>query len=288
MGIDHFWYRKSINIKVMKIKVMKKMIRKPFGKILEFDRLSQKFGFKQSLSIYYQLLKKDNKINVKYYGESFFVNSEDATIYHLCNSIDKIIKMVDSIPIEKCTTILDIGANCGLFSLFAKTRFSEANVYAFEPSNFLHEILVHNLHWRNVEIIPIAISNTSSDADFFINQSSQQTNSLIKTSVDDYVAKSETLIKQKIKTMTLDSFLKERGVFDVDVIKLDVQGAEALVVEGGKNTFSQTRFLLTEVSFLDNSVFNFIEILHEYFPFYKVINPVHYGADILFSKEPCD
>ena len=117
------------------------MIRKLARKIIEFDKLSRKFGFKQSLSIYYQLLKKDKKIKLDYHDECFFVNAENGTIYHLLNSIDKIIKLVDSIPIEKCTTVLDIGANCGLFSLFTKTRFPDANVYAFEPSDFLQEVL---------------------------------------------------------------------------------------------------------------------------------------------------
>lgn len=262
------------------------MIKKFIKELWQFNKLRKKFGFQQSLNITYQLLQNQN-IKVKYGGQSFYVNSEQNAKYHLLNSIDKIIKMVELLPVLKYQNILDIGANCGLFSLFIKSRFPEANVYAFEPSPTLQKILVDNLESKGVYIIPMAISNCIGNTDFFINESSQQTNSLIKKNIEIFGAK-EKIKKQTIKTITLDVFVKQRNIENVDLIKLDVQGAENLVLQGGEKTLSQTTYLVVEVSFLDDSVFDFIEIVRQYFPYYQVINPVSYGADIFFSKIPLD
>jgi FkbM family methyltransferase len=49
--------------------------------------------------------------------------------------------------------------------------------------------------------------------------------------------------------LTLDKVASEHGITSVDLLKLDVQGAEHLVLLGGRDTLARTRMLWTEISF---------------------------------------
>jgi len=262
------------------------MIKKIIYKFYEIYRLQQKFGLEQSLHIVSQLVKKQ-PINIIYCGESFSVNPEKGAIYHLLNSVDKIRKMVNIIPLTTCNTMLDIGANCGLFSLYFSKRFPNANIFAFEPSDMLQEIIVSNLESRSIHIVKMAVSNFNGETEFFTSKVSEQTNSLFKKNVELFACEDEVLT-QKVQTTTLDSFIKKEGIQYVDVIKIDIQGAEYLVMQCAEQTISLANYLIVEISFLDDHVFELITKIRTHFPHYMAINPVLYGADIIFSKKPFD
>jgi 2-O-methyltransferase len=55
--------------------------------------------------------------------------------------------------------------------------------------------------------------------------------------------------KTKVKSITLDTFTKENNIDLIDFIWMDCQGAEDLVIRGGKETFkNKVRYLYTEYS----------------------------------------
>lgn len=56
--------------------------------------------------------------------------------------------------------------------------------------------------------------------------------------------------KSSIKTQSLDFFLKENNINDVDFIKIDIQGAELSVFQGGENILEKTIFIVSEVEFI--------------------------------------
>ena len=66
---------------------------------------------------------------------------------------------------EKNSTFFDIGANVGLYSIYA-AKLTGANVYAFEPSVLNLEILYKNIDLNNLNekicIVPIALNNENS------------------------------------------------------------------------------------------------------------------------------
>jgi FkbM family methyltransferase len=53
--------------------------------------------------------------------------------------------------------------------------------------------------------------------------------------------------KISVPVTTLDTYCRELGFERIDLVKMDVQGAEADVVRGGQETFAKTKYLLTEV-----------------------------------------
>ncbi len=55
--------------------------------------------------------------------------------------------------------------------------------------------------------------------------------------------------KVSCQSVTLDAIFNETGLFHVDLLKLDVQGAEHLVIRGGGKTLANTAMIWTEISF---------------------------------------
>jgi len=61
-----------------------------------------------------------------------------------------------------------------------------------------------------------------------------------------HLEKSTTL---RVQTRTLDDIVREVGITEIDLLKIDVQGAEAKVLAGAPNILRRTRFVWVEVSF---------------------------------------
>ena len=71
-------------------------------------------------------------------------------------------------------TVVDIGANIGMFSLFVLSRCQNANVYAFEPSPVVYELLKANgeAYGSNVRCFQCGVSDRSKTAKFTFYENS--------------------------------------------------------------------------------------------------------------------
>ena len=123
---------------------------------------------------------------------------------------------------NKKVICFDIGANVGLYTLlFAKySKF----VYAFEPIprniKYLYDTVQLN-KIKNVIIVPCAISNSKELTWMYMPRKEE---SFELADKGNYLA----------LTISLDEFIEKSNVYP-RIIKIDVEGAEYLVLEGGKN-----------------------------------------------------
>lgn len=120
--------------------------------------------------------------------------------------------------LSKEKTFIDIGANIGLFSSIALS--SGANVIAFEPHPRIRKILESNVVKRGAKVYPFALSDENAEVKLFLSDEVGSHSLSLET--DDYVT---------VKAMPLDSIITGK----VDVIKIDVEGAEIKVLKGMKN-----------------------------------------------------
>ena len=137
--------------------------------------------------------------------------------------------------------ILDVGANIGLFSkAFANSRFKPKIIFSFEPSSYVFSILKRvTKRYPTVKCIQVAISN---------KQGTTTLNMPVKPSGSIRVGLSHigktidgVYLKEEIKTETLDDFLQFNQLKSVDLVKIDVEGAEYLVLEGAQNLLTEIR-----------------------------------------------
>ena len=128
-------------------------------------------------------------------------------------------------------TVLDVGAWEGSYTLlFAERVGPTGHVYAFEPDPRARTNLEANIaanRFTNVTAEPRCLSDREGSASFY-DARGGTIGSLVG---NDLV---EGLSQVPVRTTTVDSFCREKGV-EVDGLKVDVEGAEALVLAGAED-----------------------------------------------------
>jgi FkbM family methyltransferase len=130
--------------------------------------------------------------------------------------------------IHRGMTVVDLGAGVGYYTLLAaKAVGTQGTVYAFEPDPVNYSFLLRNVKvngYHNVVAQQKAVSNTIGYVKLFLDDrysghSLYFRNGLSKRALT-------------VETTTLDAFFKEKGWPRVDVVKMDIEGAEKFALEG--------------------------------------------------------
>lgn len=147
-------------------------------------------------------------------------------------------------------TILDIGANEGQFASKILTIFPEAEIHCFEPLHSVFEQLQLNFkNISNVVVYNFGLGASTEEKNIFRNEYSASSSvlemlDLHKENFDFAVA----VEPEKISIKKLDEvFITE--IPKPLLIKIDVQGYEMYVLEGGKSAIPQAEVIIIETSF---------------------------------------
>ncbi len=136
----------------------------------------------------------------------------------------------------------DVGAHYGYFSLLAAELVGpDGSVCAFEPSEFSFELLkLNTASIDRVEVFKKAVSNTCGELTFFeFPALYSEYNSLdISQYQNEKWRQKVNAVKNTVQAVTLDSLADELQRLP-DVIKIDVEGAEDQVIEGGKKILQE-------------------------------------------------
>lgn len=121
-------------------------------------------------------------------------------------------------------TILDVGANVGIFSYYA-SQFGK--VYALEPAKehvkMMKEMLSYNGLQEKVGVYPIALSNV--DGETSLAHSGNITSHSLHPAIEG-AQKELGFGSEKVETCTIKTFLDKEKIETVDFMKLDVEGWE--------------------------------------------------------------
>lgn len=145
--------------------------------------------------------------------------------------------------LEPGMTAVDVGANVGFFSVLMSRAVGNAGkVLAFEPLPHALERLLENLRINdvtNVTVTEQAVSAESGTARFHPGPREH-------TSISSMLPVSGGGPPIEVSCTTLDASLANVDV--VDVMKIDVEGAEAMVIEGAAQVLSRVRYIVAEIN----------------------------------------
>ena len=126
--------------------------------------------------------------------------------------------------------VIDIGAHVGLYALkAARTVGKSGLVVAIEPDPENFRILKWNIRinrLRNVIPLRVAVADFNGYAKLYIDKIGKGGGSIISRVSDEFI---------EVICLTLDRLLEYLRLRNVDLIKIDVQGAEYMVLKGARN-----------------------------------------------------
>jgi FkbM family methyltransferase len=146
--------------------------------------------------------------------------------------------------LKKGKVALDIGANIGLYTMqFARLVGAGGSVIAFEPNSENCRLLMLSMQrngFKNIELIPVALSDKRG-ANLFTTAIG--TNGTFIDERHDLMSRGCSVVP----TLTLDSL----NIENVDLMKLDVEGAEYMVLRGAEKLIERCRPIITTEFSLD-------------------------------------
>jgi FkbM family methyltransferase len=150
--------------------------------------------------------------------------------------------------LEPGMTFLDAGANDGIYTVFAAKRVGDqGTVWAFEPSVREVSRLRHNLEINHLtaRIFPLALADCSGQAELSVGAYEHAGHNTL----GEFAYETEMERKDLVEVRRLDEILNENPLTRLDIMKIDVEGAELRLLRGAVETLRKYRpVLLFEVS----------------------------------------
>ncbi len=182
------------------------------------------------------------------------------TLYFIGEYERAITNVVERMIKERgCKTFLDVGANFGWYTtLFAKYAKNGGFVHSFEPVPSIFDNLSRNYELLdspdNVHIINLALGESEGELTINLFEGlSTGHASLSDQGRDD-------AIPFKCRMTTLDSYLDENSVENVDLVKVDIEGAELSFLKGASKLFTQEKppIILMEMALQQTKNFGYL------------------------------
>ena len=210
----------------------------------------------------------DLRITKEAKGYKFTVRASPQSLFYFSGRFEPSVTDLYCSLLKEGMTVADVGASTGYYTLLAsKIVWGTGLVLSFEPEPHRFRELVDNIlinECNNVKPFKLAISDKEGETEFEL---------LDALGYGCVVEARKSIEKRKrirVKTTTLDSFLHSLSIEDVDLVKIDVEGAELEVLRGMRKILSRGKVkIICEVhpdrlSSLGYSIEDVENILKEY------------------------
>ena len=201
----------------------------------------------------------------------------------------------------KIDSVIDVGSHKGEF-IQKVVRDKKIPIFSFEPQESVRDELKKNTQDFNViEYYDCALSDTNGDIEIFLNKLTS-TSSLISPNKNSLWIRFKQFVlagkiitgKQKITSRRLDDVFKNINLdnFNNILLKIDVEGAESIVLKGGSNILNNKNVKYIQIESANfniykqdsNSPINIIEE-HGFIAAKKFLFPMLNFTDIVFERK---
>jgi FkbM family methyltransferase len=222
------------------------------------DRYLTKISFIVELE---ELIQKETVILAGSYrspvvnGKKIFFNHINLPAFYTLMEVfyDKIYDR-DFVKIEKDDVVVDIGANLGMFSVYAQ-NFNPSKVVAVEPSPKEYECLEKNVSsFNNIKCYKYAVSDKSGTINFL----------LAEGGVSNRIYNPETqnnffdAISQEIfvNAISLNDLIAQENLDKIDYLKVDCEGAEFEIFNSLDQSFLQNKIKKVAIEYHSKTIKN--------------------------------
>jgi len=183
------------------------------------------------------------------------------------------------------SVILDIGANIGITSIWLAKKFPSARIYAFEPLQENFSLLSKNTSpYPNITILNYGLGDRDGTFDFYENEDAANKGggSIYKMESDESRHGTSTgSTSTSINIREASSALKENKIDQIDILKIDTEGAEYdILTSMPQHLLSSTKWIMGELHGIKN--FETLALLDPFFKL-EVDKKIRNGGLLLFS-----
>jgi FkbM family methyltransferase len=170
-------------------------------------------------------------------GMRFMFHTRDGSERHLLEDIVD-SHVYERFPIRQGDTVVDIGANIGIFTVMA-SRFvgKSGTVAAIEPSPSSFNLMKKNLslnECENVKPVKTALGE---------NESIGSLNVYNRSVFNSFLARNNQVLQHSVavQIQTLDGLMQKLDLKRLDFLKIDTEGFELPILKGGVKTLLRFR-----------------------------------------------
>lgn len=128
----------------------------------------------------------------------------------------------------------DIGAKSGLFAISAAKQIGGKQVFAFEPCSRAHELLKRNLRLNRISDVNVEQAALWHSVDKGVSKINPRGYGGLNTLDSATHPDGRAVFQEDVPITTMDVFLKDRKIPRVDVMKVDVEGADLMLFRGAR------------------------------------------------------
>jgi FkbM family methyltransferase len=178
----------------------------------------------------------DRPLQVSFNGISILLSPRGATASDIWAGIrceNHEVSFILSV-LEPGMIFFDVGANAGLFAITAAKKIGGKSVFAFEPCSSTSELLRRNLklnHLDDVNVVQMALGDSVGEGVLQVNADGKDG---LNTLGQATHPSSKVVGQEGVRISTVDVFMKEQNIPRVDVMKVDIEGAELMMFRGAR------------------------------------------------------
>lgn len=216
----------------------------PFKKSIIF-LLRDTFGINKLPYNYLRYLAFKGPFNVKTENTGFqMINGygfeiEASLFWKGANSFETQTLKVWKKLAQHAKHIFDVGANTGVYSLFAKDANPQAQVYAFEPIGRVFSYLELNKQINrrtkvdfDLNCFRMALSDYTGEGVMYDLPVEHMYTASLNSDIHQARGQPLQSVTETVKVMRIDDFLRDNAIDRLDLVKIDVESHEPAVIRG--------------------------------------------------------
>lgn len=160
---------------------------------------------------------------------------------------------IDFFDSKKVGQVFDVGANVGNVTAKYTKAFPEADIHAFEPiPQAINQFKSQHKGNSKVHLNEMGLSNQKGEQVLNINKSIDTSSLLKSKKIGASSDKScETVEQLAIQLSTIDDYVGQKNIQNIDILKLDTQGSELNILKGAVDCLKKGKIglIFTEIYF---------------------------------------
>lgn len=176
----------------------------------------------------------------------------------------------------KLENVFDVGANVGDYSLNIQGLFPSAKIFAFEPVAETYSILQKKCKKTKIKTYNLGLGEKNGESKIFYDGGGGCLKTASIFGEVEKKLKKSVIHSEKIKMVTIDSFVNKNKIEKIDFLKIDVEGNELSVLNGARKMISDKKisiiqFEFNEMNLVSKATFRDFEILLKDYNLYRIL-----------------